>query len=387
MERIWLAATRVAPPFANQLVLEGRGWPQPPQGWPALLQSLAEAQPGCRLRLTGVLESSRWQADGPLPQLRELDGGTWDGTGDQGAPFLAEPIDPVQGPLYQVLLLRGPSPRVVLRSLNAATDGTGMLLFARGLFAALRGEQPGRVSAGPITDVQLARRLGVRAETPPPQDSASPVGPADSAAAGWTWRRLRLPATSQLVARLAVAIGTHSPVPRGAIVRVHVPVDLRRYAPETCSSANLSGWMRIPVHLHLGAQDPVEAVRYALNDGLKRKVAAGGALGTAFARSLPLSVLAWMGARMARRSQREGRYGSSAIISHLGRLDPQELSGGGFTTSRAFFVPPGGPGEPAFLTSTLGPEGLELCLAMPRALASRGRMDALLEHLKASIAR
>ena len=44
LERIWLAARQVAPPFANQLVLEGDGTPSPPQGWPALLEGLIQAK-------------------------------------------------------------------------------------------------------------------------------------------------------------------------------------------------------------------------------------------------------------------------------------------------------------------------------------------------------
>ena len=78
---------------------------------------------------------------------------------------------------------------------------------------------------------------------------------------------------------------------------------------------------------------------------------------------------------------------ATALKAEAGRrIDPAELSGGGFSAARAFFVPPGGPGQPAFITTVTGPEGLELCLAMPRALASGGRLNKLLDDLRRSLA-
>ena len=389
LERVWLAARQVGPPFANQLVLEGVGSPTPPQGWPALLDELARVQPGCRLRLRGLLGRMRWVSDGPLPAVRQLDGSGWDGMGPAGAPFLDPPIDPSRGPLYEILILEGRPTRVVFRTLNAATDGAGIMLFARGVFALLRGDAPPHAQAGPTTDEQLASSMGAAASPPPAHDCAAPTGQADLEQSGCTWARVRAPSTSDVVPRLAVALATATIQAAGGsrIVRVDVPVDLRRWAPQLQSSANLTGWMQLPIHLHLGADDPIQAVRYVLNDGLQRKAAASHVLGAGFARTTPLPLLAWMGSRLATTSLREGRYGTSAVVSHLGRIDPPDFSGGGFTTSRAFFVPPGSPGQPAFITTTAGPEGLELCLAMPRALASGDRLTNLLDDLRRCLAR
>jgi hypothetical protein len=143
--------------------------------------------------------------------------------------------------------------------------------------------------------------------------------------------------------------------------------------------------MQLPAHLQLGAEDPIQAVRYVMNDGLQRKAAAAHVLSAHFARSTPLPLLAWLGKRMAATSQRDGRYGTSAVISHFGRLDLADFSGGGFEAQRAFFVPPGSPGQPIFLTSVAGPEGLDLCLAVPCALASGGRLQELLDALRRAL--
>jgi len=388
LERVWLAARQVGPPFANQFVLEGHGTPTPPKGWDALIQDLAEAQPGCRLRLRGVLGGTRWTSDGPLPVVRELDGSGWDGMGPAGAPFLDAPIHPSRGPLYEILVLSGSPTRIVLRSLNAATDGAGMLLFARGVFAGLRGESPPRALVGPDNDASVAASLGVQGTAPPPQDSAAPTGAAQGDDQGCTWARVRIPTTTDVVPRIAVALACSAMEAAGAkrTVRVDVPVDLRRWAPQLQSSANLTGWMQLPVHLHLGADDPIQAVRYVLRDGLQRKAAASHVLGAGFARNIPVPLLSWMGRRMAATSLREGRYGTSAVISHLGRIDPADFSGGGFEAARAFFVPPGSPGQPAFVATMAGPEGLELGIAMPNALASGGRLAKLLDDLRRALA-
>jgi hypothetical protein len=314
--------------------------------------------------------------------VRELDGAAWDGHGPDGAPFLTAPIDPARGPLLQVLLLRGAPARVVLRCPAAATDGTGALLMARGLFAALRGQPPPAAAAGPDQDETLARGLGVQPEPPPPQDASALTGPADPALHGSTWRRLRVPAFPNFLASLALALARAAVGTDGQVLRMEVPVDLRRYAPQLQTTASLTGWMRLPVHLHLGADDPLASLRYAIEDGLRRKAPAAQALGLGFARTTPLAALAWLGRRLADRSLKDGRYGCSAVLSHMGRLDLAELSGGGFSAARAWFVPPGSPGQPAFVTTSIGPEGCDLALAMPAALAGGGRLEDLLERLR-----
>ncbi|MFH1463395.1 MAG: hypothetical protein ABIO70_03315 [Pseudomonadota bacterium] len=382
LERVWLAARVVGPPYCNQLVLEGQGWPQAPGGWDDLLTRLVAAQPGCRVHLRGMLWNTRWEASGPLPTVRELDGSGWDGLGPEGAPFLAAPMDPRRGPALEILLLRGQPTRVVLRTLAAAADGAGLLMMARGLFDCLRGDEPLPATEGPEQDEILARSLGVQPEPPPPQDAAALTGPADPGQQGCTWRRIRVPPFPAFVTSLALGLARAAEVPAGAVLRMEVPVDLRRYAPALQSTASLTGWMRLPVHLHLGAEEPVASLRYALQDALRRKAAAATSLGLGFARATPLWLLSWLGRRLAAKSLREGRFGSSAVLSHAGRLDLGEFSGGGFQAQRAWFVPAGSPGQPAFVTTTIGPEGVELAVAMPNALASGGRLEALLDRLR-----
>ena len=137
MERVWLAADRIQGPFVNQLVIEGSG-----TLLPSLLRSAVDAagtvHPGMRVRLQGWLGWSRWKADGRGPDFRVVSGERWDGMSPRGAPFLEEPLDPRRGAVCEVLWVEGPTPRVVIRSHHAVTDGRGASLFTDDVFRALR---------------------------------------------------------------------------------------------------------------------------------------------------------------------------------------------------------------------------------------------------------
>lgn len=389
MERLWLVADRIAPPFANQMVLEGEGLPDPSAagGWEQVLTALAEAQPGCRVRLRGWLGGCHWLADGPLPELRELDASGWDGCSPAGAPFLQQRLDPWRGPVCQILLLAGSPSRVVLRTHHAATDGRGTLLFAEALFAVLRGERPAQASAGPLTDEGLAVLHGARPATRLPEDSRSPTGAAESKGPlEMTWVRRRVaPCPSPLLPRVTLALARSAAasdhVPQPSTFRVGIPVDLRRHAAGLQSSANLTGIVHLELHALMQEPDPLAACSRELQRLLGERAELGAVLAARFTRGLPLALLAWTGQAAAHRTLRRGLFGASAAISNLGRLELDRLSGGGFRAERCFFVPPGNPGLPLFLTCTGDPAGVELCAAAPRVLADGGRLDGLLDGL------
>ncbi|MDY0060214.1 MAG: hypothetical protein RBU45_10420 [Myxococcota bacterium] len=405
LERTWLVADRVAPPFVNQLVLEGEGWPVPAAGWPRLLLELARAVPGCRLRLRGALGGCRWVADGPLPAVQEVDGSCWDGQGPAGAPWLRAPLSPEQGPTCELLLVRPgapptapasargagskpPVPRLVLRTHHAVTDGQGTLLLARALFALLRQEQPEPATAGLPTDEGLATMAPLPAASwqPPPEQSVSPVGPATpDLAAGLRWARQSVPGRfSALLPQVLLLLARHAGAGPDRPVLVSVPVDLRPHRPGLHSTANLTGFHHVPLHELVTAPDP----RAAIQGALAAQRAAGAEL--AHLRFLasqpglrwtPLGVLAAGASRLARQALARDRFGASAAVSNLGRLDLTPLQGGGFVARRAFFIPPGNPAVPLFLTLTGGPAGLELCGTMPDSLAGEGRLTGLLAAL------
>jgi hypothetical protein len=102
-------------------------------------------------------------------------------------------------------------------------------------------------------------------------------------------------------------------------------------------------------------------------------------------RGVPLAVMAWAGRRGAARALRTGRFGASAAVSNLGRLELAAFHGGGFSARRAFFIPPGNPAQPFFLALAGHPAGVELVATTPAALAPAGRLDEALEFIARSL--
>jgi hypothetical protein len=361
VERVWLAADRLCPPFVNQLVLEGDGVPD---------EAAWRAASGPGLVLRGVLGGCRW-VPGPAAPVRTVDGSAWDGFGPDGAPFLRDPLPP-SGPTCEVLLAPG---RVVFRSHHAVMDGRGTLVWVDDVFRALRGEAVPALDVG-VTDLDLAR------PGPPARrrdECPAPTGRA-VASEGVTWRRRTVAGpVAKVLPRVVHTVGTLA-LRQGAPVRIGVPVDLRRDAPSVRSTANLTGMVFVPV----GRGDSVEDVARAL----EALVPQAGLFvhEAAPLRGIPLAVMAWAGRRGAARALRLGRYGASAAVSNLGRLDLAAFHGGGFRARRAFFIPPGNPAQPFFLALAGHPEGVELVATTPAALATDGRLDAALDFIARSLA-
>lgn len=376
VERLWLAADGIAPPFANQMVIEGCPCPPAPvERWREALATVVPSWPGCRVRRIGVLWAARWQADGHPPAVVEVDGASWDGLSPAGAPFLRRPLDARHGPCCEVLLARCErTPRLVLRTHHAVMDGEGTLMLAGALFAAMRGDAIRAVPLGP-PDEAVAGGMGQGRERPPPRDCLPPFrGVSGGAGAGVTWGRRSVAGPQRRpLGALAVAVAQAA----GGACRVDVPVDLRRNRPGVEGCGNLTGLVRLPVD---PARDPA-TVEDDLRSRIERGEAAAFVLGAARVRGVPLAAMVRAGRQAARDSLSLGRYETTATLSNLGRLDPADFSCPGFEARRCFFVPPGSAGLPLFLAVTGGPEGLELCASAPAALASGGRLGGLLDAL------
>jgi len=380
VERLWLAADRIAPPFVNQLVLEGDGAGLDADRVSAVIDAVSARLPGSRMRLQGRLRRLAWVADGPTPRVRRVDGSGWTGAGPEGAPFLLDPLPPAVGPTTEVVIIDGEPARVAVRTHHAVMDGRGTLEFARAVFAALRGDEVPVVEAGPTTDRDLALAAGRSPEDAPPRDCPAPVrGASGGAAQGMTWRRVRLSsAPRRLLPRLAIAIADAT----GEPCRVDVPVDLRPARPGLASTANLCGLVRLPVS---PGADP-EQVATDLRGRLDRGEGADFVLASERVRGVPLSLMAHVGSTSANQGLALARFGTTATLSNLGRIDLTSLSCDRFTARRSFFIPPGNPGLPLFIALNGDPDGVELCATAPAALASHGRLDRLLERLVGGLA-
>jgi hypothetical protein len=374
LERVWLVADRLWPGFVNQLVIEGVG-DLDPVLWRAAVDTVLPMWPAAHARLRGVSIWTRWVADGAPPVVTEVDGAGWDARGP--APFGSTRLDPDEGPIVEVLLVSGATPRVVLRTHHAAFDGRAAWALAEDLGAALRGEPVRGAAFADLSDVALIGEAPASPE--PPADAVTPTGPATTREEASTWARVTLPPSGDRVLARALTAFAAAVDTLGVAgpLRVSLPVDLRRHHDGLRAAANLTGFVRL---------DPRVTPETSVQRALARRDE-GGVVRTAHTlRSTPLAVMGFAGRRAALATLRTGRAASSATLSNLGRLDPGVLDGAGFHGERLFWIPPGNPGTPLFLTLTGHPGGIELCGGMPVGFASEGRLDALLAAIAAHMA-
>lgn len=386
IERLWVLAGRSHPPFANQLVLEGTpGADLSEVRLSEAMEQVIARHPGARLRASGVLGWSKWVADGHPPPVRTVDGARWSGRDPAHAPFLRQPLPTEAGPTTELLRVEGAPLRLVLRTHHGVMDGGGTTLLALDLFRALRGEPVEGAALDPTTDLALAR---ARDPGPVPKRAArfgAPTGPGAGDLQQTTWlRRTYTGPTRRLLPRVALAIHAVSRQWTPHPLSLVVPVDLRRQQPSLRSTANLTGAVDLDLDVDLdtpegAAQDPVERLAALLAERASGPDAVNGIVAGWPLRWMPLWLLTWLGQTAFRKENKAGRYPNSGAISNLGRMDLGALSCPGFTPERAFWIPPGSPGQRLFLTLTGGPAGVELCCTMAEGYASGGRLAALLD--------
>ncbi|HNC95103.1 MAG TPA: hypothetical protein PKW90_03200 [Myxococcota bacterium] len=397
LERVWLTADRLRPPFVNQVVIEGRGKIKE-ENLRRAMAAAAAVHPGMCLRLKGALGWSRW-VPGPPPVLRVVDGSQWDGMSPKGAPFLEEPLDPFRGPVAELLWVEGDPPRLVFRTHHAVTDGRGAGFFLQDLFCALREEPMEGAVAGPLTDAELARQIPppappsrlarggstTKMEPPsaePPADRPSPTGACHVFSMATTWSRVRIPGHfPRLLPRVVLALSAVARTFSETPLRIGIAVDLRRYAKDLRSSANLTGVL----HLDLGNPgiESVENMEARIQESLP--YAGRVPLHAEQLRGLPLWLMARIGRNNALKKLRAGRFSVSASLSNLGRQDLRSWSCLGWAAQQAFWIPPGNPGLPLFLTLSGDAAGIDLVGSMPVGLADEGRLERLLADIRADL--
>jgi len=357
VERLWLAAGRIAPPFAVLVIVEGRGAV-------ALdaLRDAAQRTPAARLRARGWLGWSAWHDDGPAAAVAPLPAG-WDGLGS--APFLSAPLHPERG--QGLRLWTGPG-CVAMEVHHALADGRGALST---LSALLTGDVDGTTT---VTDAAVARPLRTTWKGSPSDDCSALLPLRGAPGLDVHWRRLRLGAVrSRPLARAIASLSAH--LPDDASARFDVPVDLRRHVADSAPFGNLTGLLRIP------ATTDIDRVEALLRDGLAAGLHLDFPLSGDVMRWFPVGLAAAIGRRAALRAQANQRYSTTATVSNLGRVDLDAFRTPTFEPERVCVVAPGSPGLPAFFTLTGHTSGLDLAVTAPRALASEADLDRLLAEL------
>ena len=357
-ERVWLTADALGAPFNLTLVVQGRGLER--ERVEEAVAQVAEANPSARGRPEGVLGWTRWVDSGQPP------------------PVLERPL-PVPGPVDERRLL-GDGPGIELdlcdmglaiRAHHAQMDGRGLWFFAEELFRALRGEEL-LGSEASHTDQDLA---GEGDASAPIEDDLAATGEHNGET--WpVWAQRRVEGRwSQLLGRLGVAVAEHvrSREPRGQ-VGLQVPVDLRE-GRRTLN--NMTGLLRLEV--------PEKPTPELLSAQLRGRIERGEP--QAWLRSarpvtwMPLWLMEMGGRSKAQEHIQRSRFGGSAVLSNLGRVDLRALDAPGFGCERCFWIPPCGPSTAAFVGLLGDDQGVEIVTVMPLGLGSDGRQDAFLDAL------
>ncbi len=382
IEKLYLAFDRARPPFANQLCIEGEGRVDEAELRDAVARA-GEANPGARLVLDGHMGRAAWvPRPGGEARVFVQRNARWDGRSEDGATFLDRRLDR-RGPTCEVQLIESARSYLIFRSMHAVMDGLGTLYWAQDVMRALRGEAPiGHPSA--ITDTELAAGLTDGAMTLPPKDALHPCGKADDASSGndFRWRRITIarPKDVPIVAALAVTIARAARRHEAGAVRFNVPADLRFFRQDQRSTGNLIGTLFVEV----GPAATIEQVAADLKQRLRAKEHARFPARYTQLRWLPMGAYQGMVTRDFAREHERGRYAIRATLSVLGAVAPATVAAQGFTPTAAWWIPPTADQTCFVAVSKLG-GALEVALAMPHVLGTRGRFDALADELTAAL--
>ncbi|HOU50690.1 MAG TPA: hypothetical protein PLR10_05725 [Smithella sp.] len=377
-ERIYLVYHDLCPPFANQIVLEGRGTFDV-EKWRQAVQKASAANPGARLALKGCWIGSHWVDSGITPRVRVVNGLGWDGMGGpEGSPFEQGPLNPYDGTACEVVLIEGDPLRVAFRSHHAVMDGRATLFWAEEIFRALRGE-PLLGSRSRLTELSMARSFQKKGRIPPAHDFIGPTGRAQGTESGVIWRRLHLEGRYRnLVAQVAVILAQSAWTYEAGNVRFGVSVDMRHRQPELRSTGNLTNLIYLNMLPGLTVDDVARDMTQQLedkNDGMLY-------WGDRLIRYVPLRMLHGAVQQEIIEKHKTGRYRNSGIISNPGRLSLERLSCDTFALQTGFFIPPCQESLPIFIAMSGTEQCVEIMISMSRKLACGGRMELLIERLQ-----
>ena len=371
-ERLFVVADEICPPAINQFQFDGHGFFDKKK-WQHAVQIASDVNPGSRLVLKGHLGQTRWVDSRITPEVTELDAAGWDGTGPDGAPFLLKRLPPRSGPTCEIFLIHGDPLRVCFRTHHAIMDGMGTLTWIEDIFRVLRDERPlGTVST--ITDTELARSVQKKYRKPFPKDSIAPTGMPVQTGSGVRWKRITVPGRfKNLIGQIAVLSAREAWKHQDGPVRFTIPVDLRMHSSCLRSTGNLS----IAIYIEITRDTTPESIALDIKKQLVEKRDCMIDRFDPLICHLPMKFLVNRGRSMISNNNRTGRYGTSGIISNMGKLPMNIYSGGGFTAKNVWGIPPSFENIPYFVGFSYTDEALQLSIGIPDTLAANDRMEQL----------
>lgn len=371
------------------IVLEGAGSFNL-EHWNEAIAKAAEKHPGSRLVKRAHLGFAKWYDTGIAPKARVVDFSHWDGNTSEGATIFNSHLSVNNGPTFEVLLLEGEPLRVCFRSHHGTMDAGGIMIFAKDVFRALRGEPVIGSNSG-LYDIEFLKTLDGPPWPSKQPGTVAPTGPPRGEDLNCSWRILRVPGKQKgIMAKLALAtqkstlrfnqelLATADPV-----TRTRITVDLRRHLPnDIISTANLSSAFDVDID----ELDTLESVTNKIKQSLDKR------LECALAPPLLLKLAPWLPTKLTgmtdtaiRSTHQKGRYTRSGTLSNIGLIDRAEYSGGGFTTTSGIAIPPLFKLSPYFITSVGSVDSCNITVCVPNCLGNEGRLDQLTADIEESL--
>lgn len=370
----------------NQCVIEGCGV-LTEHALRSAIEKVAVATPACRMVIRGRWGFKHWRADGPLPTLKIMHY-SWDGHARDNLPFLDGPLDLFDGPVVEIIQVISGHTYLIFRIHHAVMDGVASAEFIQNFFRALRNETLEFYYSPENNDTFTpAKNSPVQVITYTP--ALSPLGDAQHRCepVDYTriWQRITLKGNDLLV--MPKTMLTLSDVARrngSGLVRLRVPINLRRHQPGLRASGNLIGVMT----LDIDEQDSVRSLVKKFNRQLSenRELFPGASL---WARRLlkwtPFLLLELLARFINFQRMRAKFHYFSATVSTLGASSLADYSAGEFEAKTLFGIPILPTSSPVFIAISSNPQTTEITVCAPKVLATHQRLEALCDELKRSL--
>jgi hypothetical protein len=343
--------------------------------WQVAIDQVAAANPGCRLRLHGQRRQARWRSDGQPPGLRLLPDQQWDSHASVGADFIyATPLSLEEGRSCELIIAGRDKLQIIFRAAHAVMDGVGVAHVMLELFRAIRGEPLAGINTA-FTDVELMRQMtsvpaGLKHFTPP-----TVTGPPQGVQQGGLWRRFTVAGPQpHLVARFAHATAEYIRQSSDAVVRIAIPINLRRHMPGMLATTNFTSML----YLDIRPEETLEEVKNKLQGQLERNEDTNYPEILELIRFLPFPWLDKIVSLNAKNYTRP-KVMETAVLSIGGPFKRSSLSGGGFRAETIFGLPQT---ENTFLAAVGFQGRFEILVGMSHVLASDGRYADFLAFLE-----
>ncbi|AOW94076.1 hypothetical protein BFN03_19155 [Rhodococcus sp. WMMA185] len=373
-EHLYIATQPLAAPFAIQLVVTGTGEIDAAALETAVGHASA-ACPGARL----VREGRNWVDSGRTPQVRVIDHAI-DFDALDGDAILESSLGADSGATTEIVLARAASQTsVIVRAFHGVMDAKGLGLWVGDIFRSLRGDELVG-AADPTADHDLVSRIGANSSPTKllpthraPLGSTGPV-PRDKP---FLWRHRSIPTTTPAaVARICAHLTEELESP----ARFMVPVDLRRHDPAIRSTANLALPLFVDVKPGVTWQQVHAQILTRLGDRRELAEMDNGGLAR-----LPAPVTRAIVSTAHRFGARTNRNLVSAIVSHAGKIDLDELSAPGFTPTSARSLPVHTGLVPMSFVVTETGGITEISVSCRAGDGVSERLDALLDRLSEAL--